>query len=89
MLSSYLSFLLLEKRDWETNMKKSEILPLWESNKLKLNNLTPEQVEMIDKFLSSVGDYGEIDLIVQNGELRYINTIESHKTWNSDDGKGR
>ena len=70
-------------------MKKSDILPLWESYKIKLNNLTPEQVRQIDEFLSSVGDYGEVDLIVQNGELRYINRIESHKTWSSDDRNGK
>ena len=60
-------------------MKSSDILRLWESYKLKLKNLTPEQVQKIDEFLTSVGDYGEVDLVVQHGELRYINRIESHK----------
>ena len=45
----------------------------------KLRNLTPEQVRRIDEFLASVGDYGEISLVVQNGELRYINKIVSYK----------
>ena len=27
---------------------------------------------MIDECLASVGEYGEVHLIVQNGELRYI-----------------
>jgi hypothetical protein len=73
-------------------MKSSDILRLWESSKLKLKNLTPEQVEKIDAYLVSVGDYGEVDLVVQNGELRYINRIESHKVRAADEkrvDKGR
>ena len=50
-----------------------------EVGSLKLKKLTPEQIEEIDEYLASVGDYGEIHLIVQNGELRYINTVTSHK----------
>ena len=45
----------------------------------KLKTLTPEQVRRIDEFLVSVGDYGEVNLVVQNGELRYINKIVSFK----------
>ncbi len=47
----------------------------------KLKRLSPQQVQRIDDFLTSLGDYGEVHLIVQNGELRYINTVESHKAW--------
>ena len=36
---------------------------------------------MIDEYLVSVGEYGEVHLIVQNGELRYINKVESHRAW--------
>jgi hypothetical protein len=49
-------------------------------------------VEKIDAYLVSVGDYGEVDLVVQNGELRYINRIESHKVRAADEkrvDKGR
>ncbi len=48
-------------------------------NSLKLKRLTPEQVRRIDEFLASVGDYGEVNLVVQNGELRYINKLVSFK----------
>ncbi len=48
---------------------------------LRLKRLSPAQVQRIDDFLDLVGDYGEVHLIMQNGELRYINTIESHKAW--------
>lgn len=40
--------------------------------------LTVEQIEQIDEMLETLGEYGEIHLIVQRGELRYINKVESH-----------
>ena len=49
--------------------------------KLRLKRLSEEQVKMIDEYLTSVGEYGEIHLIIQNGELRYINKVESHRAW--------
>ncbi len=45
----------------------------------QLKKLTPEQVLRIDELLGEVGDYGEVRLIVQRGELRFINKVESHK----------
>lgn len=51
------------------------------SSSLRLKRLSPAQVQRIDDFLDSVGDYGEVHLIIQSGELRYINTVESHKAW--------
>ena len=47
--------------------------------RVKLNKLLPGHVQKIDEFLVSVGDYGEVRLVVQNGELRYINKLKSHK----------
>ena len=49
---------------------------------LCLKTLTLEQVERIDEVLSSIGEYGEVHLIIQKGELRYINKVESYKAWN-------
>lgn len=40
------------------------------SNDLKLQFLTRDQVLRIDELLVTVGDCGEIHLIVQRGELR-------------------
>lgn len=48
---------------------------------LRLKTLTPEQVERVNELLISIGDYGEIRLIIQHGELRYINKVESYKVW--------
>ena len=50
---------------------------------LQLRKLTLEQVEQIDQFLEAVGDYGEVHVIVQRGEVRYINKVESHKVRNN------
>jgi hypothetical protein len=49
--------------------------------KLRLKFLTQEQIVRIDELLCTVGEYGEIHLIVQKGELRYINKVESYKAW--------
>ena len=48
---------------------------------LPLKKLTSEQVAQSDELLSSLGEYGEIHLIFQRGELKYINKVESHKAW--------
>lgn len=47
----------------------------------KLKKLNLEQVKQIDEALASIGDYGEVHLILQHGELRYINKVESQKAW--------
>lgn len=44
-----------------------------------VKGLTPEQIREINAYLDSLGEYGEIRLVVQRGELRYINTVASHK----------
>jgi hypothetical protein len=49
---------------------------------MRLKSLTPEQVDRVNELLMSIGDYGEIHLIIQRGELRYINKVESYKVWN-------
>jgi hypothetical protein len=48
---------------------------------LQLKKLTLEQVLRIDEILDSLGEYGELHLIIQRGELRYINKVESFKAW--------
>ncbi len=51
----------------------------------KLKKLTQDQVLKIDTFLNMVGDYGEVVLVIDKGELKYINTLESHKVLTSDE----
>ncbi len=54
---------------------------------LGLKKLTVDQIRRIDSLLASLGDYGEVHLIVQHGELRYINKVESYKAWKDDENK--
>jgi len=54
---------------------------------LQLKKLTVEQVRHLDDLLDSLEEYGEVHLVVQQGELRYINKVESFKAW-KDDKKG-
>jgi len=53
----------------------------------KFRKLTAEQIEQINQVLASLDDYGEVHLIIQHGELKYINKLESHKAWNDEQGK--
>ena len=52
---------------------------------LKLKFLNPAQVKRIDDLLAQLGEYGELHLIIQHGELRYINKVESFKAWKTDE----
>ena len=45
---------------------------------LKLYKLTLEHIKRIDEMLDEVGEYGEVHIIVQKGELRYINKVQSY-----------
>ena len=51
----------------------------------KFKKLTLEQVKQIDEALASIGDFGEVHLILQHGELKYINKVESQKAWKTND----
>lgn len=52
---------------------------------LELKKLSLSQIKRIDSLLASLGDYGEIHLIVQHGRLRYINKVESYRAWGEDE----
>jgi hypothetical protein len=58
-----------------TEPSKRALLP----TDLPLLKLTVEQVQRIDEMLDDVGEYGEVHIIVQHGELRYINKVESYR----------
>jgi hypothetical protein len=52
---------------------------------LRLKKLTGQQVEQIDELVSSLGEQGELHLILQRGVLKYINRVEKDKSWKADD----
>jgi hypothetical protein len=54
----------------------------------KFKKLNIEQIKQIDDALASIGDYGEVRLVLQHGELRYINKVESQKAWKNCDQHG-
>ena len=56
---------------------------------MKLRMLDMEQVYRIDERLDSLGDDGELHLIVQHGELRYINKVESYRASRNTGHSGR
>ena len=60
---------------------KKKVLPA----ELQLLRLTPEQVKRIDALLAEIEEYGEVRIIVQKGELRYISKINSYKVADKED----
>jgi hypothetical protein len=42
-----------------------------------LHVIQPDQIQMIDEALCSLGDYGEVRLVVEKGRLRYLVTQKS------------
>ncbi len=68
-------------KDQETS--ESEKLP----NELRLVKLTREQVKRIDELLAELGEYGELHIIIERGDLRYINKVESYKFWDTNKRK--
>ena len=43
--------------------------------------LNPDQIAMIDEALSSLGQYGEVRLVVEKGRLRFLVTQKSIDTF--------
>ena len=58
-------------------------------NELNLRKLDIARVIRIDEMPDSLGDYGEVHLVIQHGQLRYINRVESHKAWQDDAVRGK
>lgn len=59
--------------------KKSQVPVENTSHSEQLEMLTLQQIIMIDNLLKSLGQFGEVHLIVSHGELRFINKVESYK----------
>ncbi|MCA9734853.1 hypothetical protein KC799_22155 [candidate division KSB1 bacterium] len=54
---------------------------------LKLEKLTIEQIKRLDELLKEIGEYGELHIIIEHGDLRYVNEVKSYKFWNSEKKK--
>lgn len=44
---------------------------------IHLKFMDPSQIPLVDEALSSLGDYGEVRLIVEKGRLRFVVTQRS------------
>ncbi|MFQ5409221.1 MAG: hypothetical protein ACE5FI_12475 [Anaerolineales bacterium] len=55
--------------------KDAEARILIQGKRLKV--LTPDQIRRIDALLAALGEGDELRLIVQNGQLRYLNRVAS------------
>ena len=55
--------------------KGKELMSTGDTPSLKF--LEMRQVSMIDEALSSLGDYGEVRLVVEKGKLRFLVTQKS------------
>ena len=42
-----------------------------------LNFLQPDQIKMIDEALSAIGEYGEVRLVVEKGQIRFLTVTRS------------
>jgi hypothetical protein len=47
----------------------------------KSNILLPRHIQMIDEALRSLGEYGEVRLVVEKGTLRFLVTQKSYDTF--------
>jgi hypothetical protein len=52
--------------------------PNQKNNKQPPRILKDKQVDMIEEALRSIGDFGEVRLVMQKGRLRFVITQESH-----------
>jgi len=59
--------------DRPKNTKFSTIV----GDEVVLKFMDPRQVSMIDEALSSLGEYGELRLVVEKGRLRFLVTNKS------------
>ena len=49
-----------------------------DNRSLLLNFMNLQLIAMVDEALSTVGEYGEVRLIVEKGRLRFLVTQQSH-----------
>lgn len=60
-----------------TPMKKTNHLKDESGELFTLKILEPQQVTMIDEALHSIGEFGEVRLVVEKGRLRFLITNRS------------
>jgi len=51
-----------------------------------INHLTVDQVKMINRAMTEVGDFGEVHLVIERGQLHYLVTQKSINVRNNRSG---
>lgn len=46
-----------------------------------LQVLTSDEINEIDALLAAVSPYGEVHLTVEDGRMRVVHIVESHRAW--------
>jgi hypothetical protein len=46
----------------------------------RLKHLQSEQIQMIDEALDTVGEYGEVRLMIEKGQIRFMEVTRSYDT---------
>lgn len=64
----------------ELNHDHLSVVPTLKARKTKAGKtfLQTKEIEMIEEALGSLGDYGEVRLVVEKGRLRYLITQKSY-----------
>ncbi|MEN6299279.1 MAG: hypothetical protein ABFD51_05105 [Anaerolineaceae bacterium] len=60
-----------------TYSKRTSTLRDDDGDSYDLKILEPKQISMIDEALCSIGDFGEVRLVVEKGRLRFLITNKS------------
>ena len=62
-----------------------------EIRNLSRTRLSQDQIEMIEEALVSIGEYGEVRLVVEKGRLRFLVTQKSVDAlkWEAENGSGQ
>lgn len=69
--------MLMEGEGLMAAMKKINHLKDESGESYALKILDPQQVSMIDEALNSIGEFGEVRLVVEKGRLRFLITNKS------------
>ena len=77
--------LFLSVKGYESMNTKNHSQDNGDPSNLNLKRLTLDQVRQIDEAILSIGEYGEVHLIIQRGRIKYLNRVESIKTWKKED----
>lgn len=60
-----------------SDKKQTTEISINDNESYTLNFISPHQISMIDEAMGTLGDYGEVRLVVEKGRLRFVVTQKS------------